>query len=66
MPLHSYILPGVKLVEKQREKGERKSKGHTRREKAKERLWANLTGSGIPSDWSILTGFDKTRVLMSR
>jgi len=40
---------------------------------AKERLWANLTkgpsgipGSGVPSDWSILTGIVNTRALMTQ
>ena len=43
------------------------------REEARERLWANLTkgrsvipGSGIPSDWSILTGFVNTRALLTQ
>ena len=42
-----------------------------RREEARERLWENLTkgrsgipGSGIPSDWSILTDFVNTRALV--
>jgi len=48
------------------EKGARKNndKKKARRGEPKERLWENLTkgrsgirGSGIPSDWSILTGF---------
>ena len=41
-----------------------------RQEEAKECLWANLKqgrsdipGSGVPSDWSILTGFVNTRAL---
>ena len=43
---------------------------NARREEARERLWENLTkgrsgipGSGIPSDWSILTDFVNTRAL---
>jgi len=50
--------------------GERKNMGEAWRERAKEHLWANLTkgrsgipGSGIPSDWLILTGFLDTRAL---
>ena len=42
-----------------------------RREEARERLWENLTkgrsgipGSGIPSDWSILTDFVNTQALL--
>ena len=44
-----------------------------RREEARERLWENLTkgrsgipGSGIPSDWSILTDFVNTRALLTQ
>ena len=43
------------------------------REEARERLWENLTkgrsgipGSGIPSDWSILTDFFNTRALLTQ
>ena len=49
-----------------------KIKKKARLEEAKERLWANLTKglsgipeSGIPSDWSILTGFVNTRALLT-
>ena len=42
-------------------------------EEVRERLWANLTngrssipGSGIPSDWSILTDFVNTRALLTQ
>ena len=44
-----------------------------RREGARERLWENLTkdrsgipGSGIPSDWSILTDFVNTQALLTQ
>ena len=44
-----------------------------RQEEARERLWTNLTkgrsgipGSGIPSDWSILTDFANTRALLTQ
>ena len=44
-----------------------------RREEARERLWEDLTkgcsgipGSGIPSDWSILTDFVNTRALLTQ
>ena len=50
-----------------------KNKKNTRRGEAKERLWANLTkgrsgipGSGIPSDWSILTDFANTRRFLTQ
>ena len=50
-----------------------KNKKKRGREVARERLWANLTkgrygitGSGIPSDWSILRDFVTTRALLSR
>ena len=43
------------------------------REEAREHLWENLTkgrsripGSGIPSDWSNLTDFVDTRVLLTQ
>ena len=43
------------------------------REEARERLWENLTkgrsgipGSGIPSDWSILTDLVNTRALLTQ
>jgi len=49
-----------------------KKNNKARREEANERLWANLTkgrsgipGSGVPSDWSILTGFYITRALLT-
>ena len=45
----------------------------SRWEEARERLWENLTkgrsgkpGSGIPSDWSILTDFVNTRALLTQ
>ena len=44
-----------------------------RQEEARERLWENLTkgrsgipGSGIPSDWSILTDFVNTQALLTQ
>ena len=44
-----------------------------RRQEARERLWENLTkgrsgipGSGIPSDWSVLTDFVNTRALLTQ
>ena len=44
-----------------------------RQEEARECLWENLTkgrsgipGSGIPSDWSILTDFVNTRALLTQ
>ena len=46
---------------------------NTRREEAKERLWANLTkdrsdipGSGISSDWSILIDFGNSRAFLTQ
>ena len=47
--------------------------GPAKRPVTKERLWANLKegrsgilGSGIPFDWSILTGYVNTRALLSQ
>ena len=47
--------------------------GEARREEARARLWENSTksrsgisGSGIPSDWSILTDFVNTRALLKQ
>ena len=53
--------------------GERKNKGEARREKERERLWADSTegrsgipGSGIPSDWSIVTGLVNNGALLTQ
>ena len=50
---------------------EKRHRGEASREKAKEHPWVNLTkgrsgisGSAIPSDWSILTGVVNIRALL--
>ena len=55
------------------EKTAREKLEKARREEARERLWENITrgrsgipGSGIPSDWSIFTGFVNTRALLAQ
>ena len=60
-------MQNVQLVRAQCRKQRAKKIKKARREEARERLWENLTkgrsgipGSGIPSDWSILTDFVNT------
>ena len=68
----SWPLPGVQLAGVQHEKQQAQKGERGLLQGANEHLWANLTKGrcsipdpGIPSDWSILTGFVKTQPLLT-